>query len=141
MNNKKDELSSLTKGFVKDEDLADTPSRVFRKLLRKCLNVNPAMWNSYLKDYIKLTIGDDNTPEKRKQRGTIIGNAKDEYFCKNTLTLNKFLSGLSILKMKKCKITFEIEDLKGNKYTLDETLRIISYDNIEKDTQDKDEIK
>lgn len=113
------------KKFVKYEDLRDTPARLFRQLTDK-LEVNLSKWNCLLRDYLLWTIPADDLEKAKSERSTTAGNIKSTYFMSNTLTFNKFIEGLSILKFVNCKITIEVTDGEGNVTKVSETIKIRS---------------
>ena len=117
-------LSSISHKYIEDEELRDTPARLFRKLLNK-MEMNPRKWASYLRNYLEwiVTIKD---PEKAKaDRMNKQGNIKDTYFQKETLTFNKLLEGLSILDMDECEIQLTVKDRAGKQYQVSETIKIM----------------
>lgn len=120
------------KRFVPDEDLRNTPARLFRQLINK-LDINLSKWNCLLRDYLKWTIQTKDPEKARSERSTEAGNIKTTYFMSNTLTFNKLIEGMSILKFVKCKITIEGIDREGNVTVVSETINIrSSKDNSEK---------
>jgi hypothetical protein len=121
---KASQLSSISQKYVEDHELRDTPAILYRKLLKK-LDMNPRKWGNYLRDYLDWVVTTVDRDKAKAERITKQGNIKDTYFQKPTLTFNKLLEGLSILRMKTCKIKLIIEDEDGNIYEVEETIRIM----------------
>lgn len=117
-------LSSISPKYVEDEELMDTPSRLFRRILNK-LNMDPHLWGSYLRDYLNWIVTTMDREKANEQRVTKAGNIKETYFHKNTLTFNKLLEGLSILRMESCEIIIKVKDADGNIIEVSETIRIV----------------
>ena len=117
-------LSSVSHKYVEDNQLQDTPARLFRGLLNK-LDMNPRRWTQLLRDYLDWVITTDDRAKAKADRITRAGNIKDTYFQKPTLTFNKFLEGLSILRMKSCVIKITATDEDGNEYTVEETIGVM----------------
>lgn len=118
-------LSSISKKFVEDRDLRDTPARLYRAILNS-IDMNPQRWNQYLRDFLNWTITTKDRERAKTDRTTAQGNIKESYFQKPTLTFNKLLEGLAILQMDKCKITLEVTDKDGKVVTVSETIRIMN---------------
>lgn len=121
------------KKYVEDEDLRDSPARLFRKLTKK-LGINLSKWNCLLRDYLLWTIPTKDLEKAKSERSTALGNIKSTYFMSNTLTFNKFIEGLSILKLVNCEITIKVTDGEGNVTEVSETIKIRS-------SRDKEENK
>jgi hypothetical protein len=117
-------LSSVSHKYVEDNQLQDTPARLFRGLLKK-LDMNPRKWTQLLRDYLDWVITTDDREKAKADRITRAGNIKDTYFQKPTLTFNKLLEGLSILRMKSCVITITVTDEEGNVHTVEETIGVM----------------
>lgn len=102
-------------------ELRDMPSKLFRKILNS-LNISMEKWVSYLNEHIKWEIPEDPKGWKvtKEKRSTASSNYMSTFFKKKTLTFNKLLTGLSILKVRKIKITIEIEDRDGEKHSVSE---------------------
>jgi len=119
------ELSSISHKFVPDDLLRDTPAILFRKILRK-LDMDPQKWVRYLRDYLDRVIDESDPVEAKKDRLTKTGNIKETYFQKPGLTFSKLLEGLTIVRMRSVKITIEATDEDGNVYVVDDTVRLLS---------------
>jgi len=117
-------LSSVSHKYVEDDKLQDTPARLFRLLLKK-LDMNPRRWTQLLRDYLDWVITTDDRDKAKADRITRAGNIKDTYFQKPNLTFNKFLEGLSILRMKSCVITITVTDEEGNVHTVEEVIGVM----------------
>lgn len=117
-------LSSISDKYVEDHELLDTPSRLFRKILNQ-LNMDPHLWGAYLRDYLNWVITTSDREKANEQRLTRAGNIKETYFHKPTLTFNKLLEGLSILRMESCEITIKVKDSDGKEIVVTETIRIV----------------
>lgn len=110
------------KNYIPTEQLTDTPARMFRKVMDK-LNVNMAMWKSYMTDHLRFIHPDNSGTsfEVKKARGTSLGNANSAYFFSKTLSFNKLIEGLKILKIRKVTIRLECELETGEKFEISET--------------------
>lgn len=117
-------LSSISHKYVEDHQLQDTPSRLYRGLLKK-LEMNPRKWTQLLRDYLDYVVTTEDREKAKAERITRSGNIKDTYFQKPTLTFNKLLEGLSILRMKSCVITITVVDEEGNTQTVEEVIQIM----------------
>lgn len=124
-------MENLTNRYVPDNELRDPPARLFRQIINK-MNMDPAKWGKYLRTYLEWFVTTEDLQRAKVERVTKKGNIQDTYFQKPNLTFNKFLEGLSILRMKSCKITFEVEDENGEKYVVSETVRIMSKNRLDK---------
>jgi hypothetical protein len=127
---------------VEDDQLQDIPARLFRKLLKK-MDMNPRKWVNYLRDYLDWVITTKDPDKAKADRITRTGNIKDTYFQKPTLTFNKLLEGVSILRMESCEITITVRDTEGNEYVVSEVTRIVGKDRkdqpVYKDDQPPDQ--
>jgi len=121
---KASQLDSISHKYVEDNELRDTPARLYRKILKK-LDMNPRKWTNYLRDYLDWVITTEDREKAKAERVTRQGNIKDTYFQKPTLTFNKLLEGLSILQMQSCKITITAIDKDGNEIVVEERIRIV----------------
>jgi len=101
--------------YVPDDLLIDAPARLFRALINK-LEMNPQKWGNYLRHYLDWSIPSaGKTPEKLKsERGTRVGNIKETFFQKDSMTHNKLMEGLSILRMRSCELIMRVKDEDGN---------------------------
>lgn len=125
MNDKKKPAQYVkNKNFVPYEQLTDTPSRAFRKILEK-LDINQAKWKTYLDDYLRWTYPDDSGPADvvKRARSTALGNIQSTLFCSRTLSYNKYLMGLKILKITKVDFSVKVmtesgEEVEVNELTL-----------------------
>lgn len=116
------------KKYVEDEELKDTPARLFRQLLNK-MDMNPFKWANYLRDFLEWMVPMVGDREKVKaDRTTRAGNIKDTYFQKDTLTFNKLLEGLSILRMTSCEIIIRTKDENGNIIEVSEVINVMGND-------------
>jgi hypothetical protein len=120
-------MDSISAKYVEDDKLQDTPSRLFRRLINK-LDMNPRKWQMYLRDYLDWVITTTDREKAKADRITRAGNIKDTYFQKPTLTFNKLLEGLSILRMKSCVITITVTDEEGNVHTVEEVIQVMAGD-------------
>lgn len=130
-------MDSISAKYVEDDKLQDTPSRLFRRLINK-LDMNPRKWQMYLRDYLDWVITTTDREKAKADRITRAGNIKDTYFQKPTLTFNKLLEGLSILRMKSCVITITVTDEEGNVYTVDEVIQVMAGDRGKKPEEPAD---
>lgn len=124
-------MDSVSKKYVPDDKLQDEPAILFRKLLAK-LNMEPRKWGMYLRDYLDWVVTTEDPQKAKTERITRQGNIKETYFQKPTLTFNKFLEGLSILRMKSCKITIELLDENDEIIKVEETIRIVGKSRLKK---------
>lgn len=111
--------NTITK-YVKDEDLLDTPARLFRKLQNR-MGMNPIMWNKLLREYLEHTIVMRDKEKEKKARAHQAGNYKTAFFNNATLSWNKLLEGVSILQAKKCKFTLELTMMDDSVIEVSET--------------------
>ncbi|UYE93566.1 hypothetical protein [Shewanella phage FishSpeaker] len=100
-------LADTISKYVKDEDLLDTPARLFRALQNR-MKMNPIMWAKLLREYLEHSIVMRDKEKEKKARAHQAGNYKTVFFNNNTLTWNKLLEGVSILQAKKCKFTMQV---------------------------------
>jgi len=124
------QLDSISHKYVDDDQLQDTPARLFRQLLRK-MDMTPRKWISYLRDYLDWKVTTEDPDKAKEERTTRTGNIKDTYFQKPGLTFSKFLEGLSILRMAKVEVIMRVTDTEGKVYEISEPLRIVGKDRIE----------
>lgn len=122
-------LSSLSQKYVPDDFLADAPARLFRQILHK-MDMDVHKWSSYLRNYLEWMVpaSKGERDKVKSDRTTRTGNIKDTYFQKDTLTLNKFLEGLSILRMRSCEIIIRATDENGKVIEVSEVLMITGKD-------------
>lgn len=122
------------KNYVPFEQLTDTPARLFR-MLGNAIGLNAAMWRSLMNDHLRMIHPDDSgTPaDVKKARSTSLGNAQDAYFFKHSLTFNKLLEGMKILKVRKVSITFKCELESGKEVELSESIYLRNSKSVEKD--------
>lgn len=113
---------SKNKNFIPYEQLTDTPSRLFRKII-DVLEINNAKWKTYLDDYLRWQHPEDSgTPaEVKRNRSTALGNLQSTLFYSKNLTWNKLLVALKICRITKIKISLEIETESGEQHTISET--------------------
>lgn len=97
------------KNFVPYEQLTDSLARLFREILVE-LDINQAKWKTYLDDYLRGTYPDDSGPamEVKRARSTALGNIQSTFFTSRTLSYNKFLLGLKILKIKEVDLNVTV---------------------------------
>lgn len=122
MNDKKKSTQFVkNKNFVPYEQLTDTPSRLFREILIE-LDINMAKWKTYLDDYLRWTYPDDSGPaiEVKRARSTALGNIQSTLFCSRTLSFNKFLMALKILKISETDLNITIKTESGVTKTVGE---------------------
>ena len=124
-------MDSISQKYVRDDELQDPPARLFRAIMNK-MGMNPRKWTNYLKDFLDYVVTTTDPQRAKIERVTRQGNIKDTYFQKPTLTFNKLLEGLSILRMKSCKITIEVVDENGESIVVSETIRIVGKRRLEK---------
>jgi hypothetical protein len=117
------ELSSISPRFVEDNELHDPPARLYRMLLRK-MGMDPFKWTRYLRNYLEWAVPNDNPDRARVERTTRLGNIRDTYFHKPGLTFNKFLEGLSILRIDTCEVIIRVTDEDGKVYEVIDTQKI-----------------
>jgi hypothetical protein len=123
-------LNHISQKFVPDDQLQDTPARLFRRLIVDKLQMNPRKWTNYLRDYLDWMVTTSDPLKAKADRITRAGNIKDTYFQKPTLTFNKFLEGLSILRMESCEIQVTVKDTEGNEYVVSEKIMIVGKDRL-----------
>lgn len=97
---------SKRKNYVRDKDVQDTPSRLFRSIIR-AKGVDSSSWKTYLDGFLRIMIPDNpkDIEVVKKDRSTALGNLNDALWGKPTLTFNKLITGLQILKYNKVTIT------------------------------------
>lgn len=119
-------LSNISHRYVEDDDLQDIPARLFRRLLRKLKIDTPTRWGRYLRDYL-LWVVTEKDPERAKiERTTKAGNIKDTYFQKPTLSFNKLLEGMSIIRMREVEIILRCTNEDGEIVEVSETIRTMT---------------
>lgn len=125
-------------GGVSKQELRDIPSKLFRKILN-VLNINNDKWVSYLNEHIKWEVPEDPKGFKvtKEKRSTAASNYISTFFKKKTLTFNKLLTGLSILKIRKIKVTIEIEDRDGKHHSVSEEYIVKSSKDYTVEEEDK----
>lgn len=128
-------MDSISQKYVRDDELQDSPARLYRAILNK-LEMNPRKWANYLRDYLNYVVTTEDPQRAKIERVTRQGNIKDTYFQKKTLTFNKLLEGLSILRMRSCKITIEVIDEDGVPTVVSETIRVVGKRRLEKSLPD-----
>ncbi|CAG27274.1 hypothetical protein PPEV_gp180 [Pseudomonas phage EL] len=131
-------LESISHKFVRDEELRDPPARLFRAILNKVVPT-PHKWKNYLRDYLEYVVTTRDPQRAKTERITRQGNIKATYFQSYTLTFQKLLEGLSILRMKSCRIIIEVVDEHGEILTVEETIRIVEKKRLEKPIVDEPE--
>lgn len=109
------------KNLVPYEQLTDLPSRTFRKILEE-LDINQAKWKTYLDDFLRWSYPDDSAPpaDVKRARSTALGNIQSTLFCSRTLSYNKFLMGLRILKIRETDLTITVTTESGDIKTVEE---------------------
>jgi len=109
------------KNYVPYEQLTDTLARKFREILDK-LDINQAKWKTYLDDYLRDIHPDDSgdAMEIKRARSTALGNIQSTLFCSRTLSYNKFLMGLKILKISEAEVTIVLKKESGETTTVSE---------------------
>lgn len=124
-------MDGISHKYVPDNQLHDAPARLFRGILNK-LNMNPRKWGAYLRDYLDYVVTTEDPQRAKIERVTRQGNIKDTYFQKHTLTFNKLLEGLSIIRMQSCKITIEVVDENGEVFEVSENIRVVGSTRLKK---------
>lgn len=130
---KENDLHKLTPKYIEDEDLRDPPARLFRRLL-KAKEINLSKWNCLLKEHLNWEITTDNKERAKSERTTALGNIKTTYFMTPTLSFNKLLTGLSILKDAECELVIRVKGNNGEIIEVSEVIKIHS--SFEKTTLD-----
>lgn len=128
------ELSSISHKFVPDDLLRDTPAILYRKVLRK-LKMDPHKWTRYLRDYLDRVIDEKDPVKAKSERQTKVGNIKETYFQKPGLTFSKLLEGLTITQMRSVKIILEATDIDGNVIVVEDSVRLLSKEQLSKPLQ------
>lgn len=129
---KSNKLNNISHRYVEDHELLDVPSRLYRGLLNK-LKMNPHKWGSYLRDYLDWVVVNKDPNKAKLERTTRQGNIKDTYFQKNTLSFNKMLEGLSIVRMQDVEIIMRVTDENGDKHEVSEKIKILSQSRLNND--------
>jgi len=124
-------MDGISHKYVPDNQLHDAPARLFRGILNK-LGMNPRKWAAYLRDYLDYVVTTEDPQRAKIERVTRQGNIKDTYFQKHTLTFNKLLEGLSIIRMQSCKITIEVVDENGEVFEVSENIRVVGSSRLKK---------
>lgn len=93
--------------YIPDEGLMDTPARLFRSIINR-MEMNPFMWSKLLREHLEYAISMKDKEKEKQRRAHQMGNYRSVFFNNPTLTFNKLLEGLSILQVKKCKITIKV---------------------------------
>lgn len=119
----KADLSAVTKNYTEDRDLKDPPARLFRALIRK-LNINTSQLILLLGEYVKWEVTNPDEAKAKVERTTLLGNIRSVFFKNETMTFPKLLTGLSILQVKRYKITFEVEMEDGRTVEVSESGRV-----------------
>lgn len=136
MNEKKKNLQYVkNRNFVPYEQLTDTPSRLFRRILDE-LDINQAKWKTYLDDYLRSIHPDNSGPamEVKRARSTALGNIQSTLFCSRTLSYNKFLMGLKILKVSETDVNITVKKESGEiKEVAEKTILLKQPRNIPQD--------
>ncbi|EBV8434063.1 hypothetical protein AVA65_07425 [Salmonella enterica subsp. enterica serovar Minnesota] len=117
-------MSGISNKYVEDNQLRDTPARLFRKILN-AMGMNPPMWSKLLREYLSWVVTTKDREKAKNERIHQTGNIKSSYFQSPTLTFNKLLAGLSILQMKECEIIIRVKDKEGQVIEVSETLRVM----------------
>lgn len=117
-------MSSISNNYVEDNQLRDTPARLFRKILN-AMGMNPSMWTKLLREYLGWVVTTKDREKAKKERIHQTGNLKTTYFQSPTLTFGKLLAGLSILQMKECEIIIRVTDKDGEVIEVSERLRVM----------------
>lgn len=109
------------KNYVPYEQLTDSLARKFREILDK-LDINQAKWKTYLDDYLRDIHPDDSGTaiDVKRARSTALGNIQSTLFCSRTLSYNKFLMGLKILKISEVDVDITIKKESGETTTVSE---------------------
>lgn len=130
-------LDVVAKKYIKDEELRDTPARLYRAILHK-LGMDDRLWRSYLRNYLDWVVTTVDPKRAKVERVTRQGNIKDTYFQRHTLSFYKLMEGLSILRMQSCKITLELVDENGEIIKVEETIRIVGKNRLGTPLMDDD---
>lgn len=125
------QMDGISHKYVPDNQLHDAPARLFREILKK-MSMNPRKWTAYLRDYLDYVVTTEDPNRAKIERVTRQGNIKDTYFQKHTLTFNKLLEGLSILRMQSCKITITVIDENGEPFEVSENIRVVGSTRLNK---------
>lgn len=125
------QMDGISHKYVPDNQLHDAPARLFREILKK-MSMNPRKWAAYLRDYLDYVVTTEDPNRAKIERVTRQGNIKDTYFQKHTLTFNKLLEGLSILRMQSCKITIAVVDENGEVFEVSENIRVVGSTRLNK---------
>lgn len=116
----KNTLKYTISKYVKDEDLLDTPARLFRAVQNR-MGMNPMMWTKMLREYLEHAVVMKDKEKEKKTRADQAGNFKTVFFNNPTLTFNKLLQGLSILQIKKCEFILRVTTMEDEVIEVGET--------------------
>lgn len=119
-------LSSISHRYVEDDQLQDTPARLFRMLLRKLKIDSPVRWGVYLRDYLAWVVTEKDPNKAKIERTTKSGNIKDTYFQKPTLSFNKLLEGASIIRMREVEVILRCTTEDGEVVEVSEKIRTMT---------------
>lgn len=118
-------ISEISTKFMPDDDLRDTPSRLFRQIC-KAIKLNPNKWVKYLRDYLDYVVTTEDPEQARVERTTRTGNIKDTFFQKRNLSFSKLVEGMAILRVRKAKITIEFVDDDGETHVVYEEIKLMT---------------
>lgn len=118
------QMNSISPKYIEDNELRDTPARLFRKILN-AMDMNPGLWTKLLREYISWNVTTKDREKAKNERIHQTGNIKGSYFQSATLTFNKLLAGLSILQMQSCEVIIRVKDKEGKVIEVSETLRVM----------------
>lgn len=125
-------LTKISTKFIPDNELQDPVAILFRKLLKAC-RVNVSKWSVLLNSHLRWEINEKDPKKAKVMRTNHLGNIKTTYFETPTLTFQKLLAGISILKFKKCEIILRVTDHEGNVTEVSESIRIASSKDSDKE--------
>lgn len=109
------------KEVTPESELTDTPSRLYRKIFKQ-LGMTIEGWATYMDDWAKKTFPDkqDDMLSVKTSRSTMIGNLTKEIWHSNSLTFNKFIQALAILKIKRIRISIQVTTDDDKQYSSSE---------------------
>lgn len=109
------------KNFIPYEQLTDVPSRVFRKIT-DVLQINQAKWKTYMDDYLRWIHPDTSADaaEVKRARSTLLGNTQSTLFYSKSLSWNKLLMGLKILRITEIELSIKFKTESGEEHTITE---------------------
>jgi len=113
------------KKFIPDDQLQDTPARLFRKLIKE-LGIGYFGWTKYLREYLEWIVTTEDEEKAKTERQTRAGNIRDTYFQKPTLSFNKLIEGVSILQFEECEVQLTLKDVNGNIVRVSDTIKLVS---------------